>query len=358
MVRVRTPTSPPGDDGDEMTTAADDAAVEDAFEAHLAGRPVSDAAADAFPGLAAFSEAVRATATQPGRPSAALAELLVTGLLTDQSSPSTATARSAGSPPERRPARVRIRRRTAMFIPALFAKLLSAGAVAQAATGAGVAVVLVTGAGAVGALPDPVQNTVSSVVGAVTPFDLPSGEETAGDEPATDEPVVEEPTAEEPAVEDPAVEDPEAEQPVVEDPAAFDPEAWALDGPQDGQTFGQWVSLGAHNKALLGEDVRFGQVVSTWAHKKHLNADDLENEGVDLDQLTDTPDEPTTEVEPETGDAQQQATTQSGSHGKSGGHGKSGSHGNGSGKGATSTGTGSGKSGGNGNGNKGGNGKN
>jgi uncharacterized membrane protein YgcG len=331
-----------------MTTAADDAAVEDAFEAYLAGRAVSGAAADSFPGLAAFSEAVRATATQPGRPSAALAELLVTGLLTDQSSPSTATARSAGSPPERRPARVRIRRRTAMFIPALFAKLLSAGAVAQAATGAGVAVVLVTGAGAVGALPDPVQNTVSSVVGAVTPFDLPSG-----DEPATDEPVVEEPTAEQPALEDPAVGDPEAEQPVVEDPAAFDPEAWAVDGPQDGQTFGQWVSLGAHNKALLGEDVRFGQMVSTWAHKKHLDADDLENEGVDLDELTDTPDEPATAVESETGDAQQPATTQSGSHGKGG------SKGNGSGKGdATSTGTGkgSGKSGGNGN--KGGNGKN
>jgi hypothetical protein len=350
-VRERTPTSPPGDDGDEMTTAADDAAVEDAFEAHLAGRPVSDVAADAFPGLAAFSEAVRATATQPGRPSAALAELLVTGLLTDQSSPSTATARSAGSPPARRPARVRIRRRTAMFIPALLAKLLSAGAVAQAATGAGVAVVLVTGAGAVGALPDPVQNTVSSVVGAVTPFDLPSGDETAGDEPATDEPVVEEPTAEQPAVEDPAVEDPEAEQPVVEDPAAFDPEAWAVDGPQDGQTFGQWVSLGAHNKASLGEDVRFGQIVSAWAHKKHLDAADLENEGVDLDELTDTPDEPATEVEPETGDAQQQATTQSGSHGKGG------SKGNGSGKG-DATSTGNGKSGEHGNGHKGGNGKN
>jgi hypothetical protein len=344
-----------------MTTAADDAAVEDAFEAHLAGRPVSDVAADAFPGLAAFSEAVRATATQPGRPSAALAELLVTGLLTDQSSPSSETARSAGSPPARRPARVRIRRRTAMFIPALFAKLLSAGAVAQAATGAGVAVVLVTGAGAVGALPDPVQNTVSSVVGAVTPFDLPSGDETAGDEPATDEPVVEEPTAEQPAVEDPAVEDPavedpavedpEAEQPVVEDPAAFDPEAWAVDGPQEGQTFGQWVSLGAHNKALLGEDVRFGQIVSTWAHKKHLDAADLENEGVDLDELTDTPDEPATEVEPETGDAQQQATTQSGSHGKGG------SKGNGSGKG-DATSTGNGKSGEHGNGHKGGNGKN
>jgi hypothetical protein len=334
-----------------MTTAADDAAVEDAFEAYLAGRAVSGAAANSFPGLAAFSEAVRATATQPGRPNAALAELLVTGLLTDQSSPSTATARSAGSPPERRPARVRIRRRTAMFFPALLAKLLSAGAIAQACTGAGVAVVLVTGAGAVGALPDPVQNTVSSVVGAVTPFDLPSGEGTDGDEPAIDEPVVEEPTAEEPAVEEPAVEEPEAEQPVVEDPAAFDPEAWAGDGPQDGQTFGQWVSLGAHNKALLGEDVHFGQIVSTWAHKKHLDADDLENEGVDLDELTDTPDEPATEVGSGTDDTVQQATTQGGGHGKGKGDAKS--TGNGSGKGK-STGTGNGK----GNGNKGGNGKN
>ena len=41
-----------------MTTAADDSAAEDAFEAILAGRPVPERAA----GLAAFTGAVRASA--------------------------------------------------------------------------------------------------------------------------------------------------------------------------------------------------------------------------------------------------------------------------------------------------------
>ena len=100
-----------------MTTAADDIAGEAAFEAFLARRPVPEEAAD----LAAFAGAVRATATVPGRPNAALAELLATGLLTDQSMPSARTAPSAGSSPRR--SRVRRRRRFAMFLPALLAKL-------------------------------------------------------------------------------------------------------------------------------------------------------------------------------------------------------------------------------------------
>ena len=137
-----------------MTTAADDTAGEAAVEAFLAGRPVPEEAAD----LAAFAGAVRATATLPGRPNAALAELLATGLITDQSSPSTRTAPSAGSSPRR--SRVRRRRRFAMFFPALLAKFLSAGAVAQAASGAGIVVVALTGAGVVGVLPRPVHDTI------------------------------------------------------------------------------------------------------------------------------------------------------------------------------------------------------
>ena len=301
-----------------MTTPADDAAVEDAFEAYLAGRPVSTEAADIFAGLAAFSEAVRATATRPGRPNAALAELLVTGRLTDQSSPSLATARTAGSPPPRRAARVRIRRRTAMLFPALLAKLLSAGAIAQAATGAGLAVVVVTGAGAADVLPDPVQNTVSSVVETVTPFDMPSGEEPAVEDPATEEPVVEEPEAEQSVVEQPEVEQPEEEQPVVETPAEFSAAAW-LEGPQDGESFGAWVSNGAHHKAELGTDVRFGEIVSAKAHEKHMDAKDLAGEGVDLDELSDdAASKPTSEVEPATDDDQKVATSTRGNgHGKS-----------------------------------------
>jgi hypothetical protein len=59
-----------------MTAAADDHADEAAFEAFLAGRSAPEEAADSFSAVAAFAGAVRATATSPGRPNAALAELL------------------------------------------------------------------------------------------------------------------------------------------------------------------------------------------------------------------------------------------------------------------------------------------
>ena len=238
-----------------MTTAADDSAVEDAFEALLAGRPAPEGAA----GLAAFTEAVRTSATPPGRPSAALADLLATGLLTDQSSPSARTARSAGSPPVRS-SRVRIRRRTAMIFPVLIAKFLSAGAIAQAATGAGVVVVAFTGIGAVGALPAPVQDTFATVVETVTPLEAPTSDETAGTVP--DEAVVEEVTATEPTAEA-----------TVTEPAgdatetALTEEKWAEEGPAAGQSFGSWVSEGAHHGWVDGK------VVSEWAHKKNVRWD-------------------------------------------------------------------------------------
>src|SRR4051794_37930709 len=111
-----------------MTRAADDSAVEEAFEACLAGRPVVGEPAR----MAAFTAEVRSVATLPGRPNAALSELFATGLLTHQSAPSARTARSALGPAAA--GRGRTRRRIAMFFPALLAKLLGAGAVAQAAT--------------------------------------------------------------------------------------------------------------------------------------------------------------------------------------------------------------------------------
>jgi hypothetical protein len=237
-----------------MTTAADDTAVQDAFEAYLAGRPVPDEAADGFRAVAAFSEAVRATATQPGRPNAALAELLATGLLTDQSSPSARTARSAGAPPSRRDTRIRNRRRFAMIFPVLLAKILSAGAVAQAATGAGIVLVAVTGAGAVGVLPDPLQNTVATVVETVTPLDLPSedDEETVVD-PVTDE------VAEEEATDGT---DPEDGAPVEGAEGELTLEQWQ-EGPAPEQSFGSWVSAGARHGFVDG------QTVSEWAHKRN-----------------------------------------------------------------------------------------
>jgi hypothetical protein len=257
-----------------MTTAADDSAVEDAFEALLAGRPVPQGAA----GLAAFTEAVRTSATRPGRPNAALAELLATGLLADQSSPSVRTARSAGSAPERRRPRVRTRRRTAMIFSALLAKFLSAGAVAQAATGATVAVVAFTGVGAAGALPGPVQDTFATVVAEVTPLEPPTSEE------AAEEVVPEETVAEEVETTDEA---PETAEAAVA--------AWIEAGPDGYDSFGAWVSESANNAelraALLEGERNFGSVISKWAHDKGLGdeelAAELEAEGLELDDLTD-----------------------------------------------------------------------
>ncbi len=147
-----------------MTPAADTAA-EKAFEALLAGRPVPPGV-QGFGSVAAFTGAVRATATQPGRPNAALAELLTNGLIVDQPSPSSRTAKR--------------RRRRMWFFTAIIAKIASAGAVAQAATGAAIVLVGFTGAGAAGVLPTSVQHTFATVVDHVTPLTAPDPEQSAG----------------------------------------------------------------------------------------------------------------------------------------------------------------------------------
>lgn len=230
-----------------MTTAADDTAAEAAFEAFLAGRPVPEEAAGGSPAIAAFAGAVRATATLPGRPNAALAELLATGLLTDQPSPSTRTATSAGSQPRR--SRVR-RRRLAMFFPALVAKFLSAGAVAQAASGAGIALVAFTGAGAAGVLPEPVQDTFSSIVGT----------DTASDETAVPEDSTGTETGDVTDVTD--VEDPASTTPEVVPSTDLTVEDWEK-GPAPDQSFGDWVSEGARR------GYADGGTISEWAHKRN-----------------------------------------------------------------------------------------
>jgi hypothetical protein len=309
-----------------MTTAADDATVEDAFEAILAGRPAPRGAA----GLAAFTGAVRTTATSPGRPSAALADLLANGLLVDQSSPSARTARSAGTPPSRA-SRNRIRRRTAMFFPALLAKLLSAGAVAQAATGATVVVVAFAGAGAVGVLPGPVQDTFTAIVSDET-------EVTAEEEvPLEETPVVEEP------VEEPVEELPVEEVPVPVDEVPVDEpveptaeevvDAW-MDEEIVG-SFGAWVSGARHDADLMAairaSGHNFGYYVSQRAKEKGLTAEDLVEEGVALEggavveEPADAPE--VAETEPRT---QERGNRGNGNgRGNGGGNGNGGGHGNG-----------------------------
>lgn len=70
-------------------------------------------------------------------------------------------------------------------IAALVAKVASASTVAQATAGLGIAVAGVTGAGAAGVLPGPVQDTVAGAVEAVTPFELPHSAADASAHPRT-----------------------------------------------------------------------------------------------------------------------------------------------------------------------------
>jgi|tagenome__1003787_1003787.scaffolds.fasta_scaffold20810231_2 hypothetical protein len=222
-----------------MTTAADDASVEEAFEAFLADRPVPEQGAS----LAAFAEAVRSSAAAPGRPNAALADLLANGLLTDQPS------RSARTAPRRR-------RRVAMFFPALLAKVASAGAIAQAATGAGIVLVAFTGAGVAGALPDSLQHgfaTVASTVGVQVEDPQQSGETTTPAVPSASPP---DGTEVDGAVPD-ALDD--TDTPAADDEYTL--EDWE-EGPAPGQSFGDWVSEGARH------GYADGAVISQKAHEK------------------------------------------------------------------------------------------
>ena len=234
-----------------------------------------------------------------------------------------------------------------MIFSALIVKFLSAGAVAQAATGATVAVVAFTGVGAVGALPDPVQDTFATVVAEITPLEPPTSEE------PTEEVVPEEGVVEE--VETPEAGTDEAEAGVV------DVAAWIEAGPEGYDSFGEWVSASATNtdlrEALRAEGKNFGSVISKWAHDKGYDEDDLAAEGVNLDELTDAPTDPVAdevadEVS-ETDDTEVAATTvDRGSRGNG--------NGNGNGKATGGNGGGSSNGGGNGggSGNGGGNAKN
>src|SRR5215213_4821843 len=217
-----------------MTTAADDRTVEEAFEASLAGRPVPGEAA----GLAAFTSAVRSTATQPGRPNAALAELLSTGLLTDQSSPSTRTAPAAGPLPSRR-TRSRTRRRFTVIVPALIAKFLSAGAVAQGP-----------------------QETFDNLVGTnETAEPAEDITDTGGDDLAGEEKLAD-PTVVTPVEGSDESEEGETDVELTDAAAA---EAWATNGPADRsqEEFKKWLAEGAENGWVNG------QAVSKWAHERN-----------------------------------------------------------------------------------------
>jgi hypothetical protein len=141
------------------------------FDALLAGRATPP---DAAP-LAAFAQAVRATAARPGRPSAALAAMMPTGVFTEKGDPSARAASNATGPAPQ--ASGLPKWRSKMAVPQILAmalgKIAGASGVAQAATGVTIAMVSVTGAGAAGVLPPPVQDRVAAVAESLSPFDLP-----------------------------------------------------------------------------------------------------------------------------------------------------------------------------------------
>ena len=274
-----------------MTTAADDRAAEDAFEALLAGRPAPGGAA----GLAAFTGAVRDAADRPGRPNAALAELLSTGLLTDPSNPSARTAPAAGIPSG---SRGRTRRRFTVIVPALIAKFLAAGAVAQAAAGAGVVVVVVAGAGTAGALPEDAQTAFSDLTGIGETTEEPTDVLL----PPTEEVVV-------PVEGDGSLDPTDPTLPVVEVPESTD------DEPTDAEKAAAWAEAGkavttqAEFKAWLAEGKEqgwvTGQAVSAAAHARN---EARKAARADVEDTEETPEVEEPEVEePEVEDPEEDA---------------------------------------------------
>jgi hypothetical protein len=166
-----------------------------------------------------------------------------------------------------------------MFFPALLAKLLSAGAVAQAATGATLVVVAFAGAGAAGVLPGPVQDTFTSIVS-------DESEELPAEEiPAEEAPAEEIPAEEAPAEEAPAEDADESDE--------LDPVTAWMEAPIDG-SFGDWVSAARHDpelrSAIEESGHNFGYYVSQRAKQKGMTEEDLAEEGVDLGELEDTAD--------------------------------------------------------------------
>ena len=219
-----------------MTTPAADDAVEQAFEALLAGRPVPSEDG----GLVAFTEAVRASATAPGRPSAALAQLLATGLLTDQPGPST------------RPARTSRRRRSRMLAPALFSKLAAAGLAAKAATVTGVAVVGLTTVGFTGNL-GPAQHTFATLVDHATPFSAPDRTHPLSSDDGTQ-------TGDEPVTTPLDTSQPATSTETSGDASTADPSESGDDASKAAAPSGEDTSP--------AQPSNYGQQVSQWAHDK------------------------------------------------------------------------------------------
>ena len=316
------PYEPSGDDRGEMTTAADDSAVEDAFEAFLAGRPVPEEAAGTCvapsPGRSGrrrpsrggptppspncwppvFSPTSRARPPgRPDRPGARRARL---------PGPETETLRHVlPRPPRqvpvrrcRRAGRHRGRRRPRRRSPAP-APPASSGT--------------------------DVQDTLTVVVGdADETADRRGrrrGRRTADDDAGRPRPPVDE---------TPAGRDRRSSRQPVR--GGVRRRGVGRDGPTDDADVRRLGQPGRAQQGRLEAAARargddFGsQIVSQWAHKKRMTTDDLADEGVDLDELTDDRRPPVDDTADgaETGRRGRRPTTS--------GHGGGNGHGNGRGQ--------------------------
>lgn len=140
-----------------------------ALEAFLTGR---NGAADEIEPLALFADDLGTAMGGPGpSPTPHLALLLAEGFSSD---PRPATTQAGPPEPRRRKMLV------SELLTGLAAKLAGLGLAAKLGLGVGVAAASVGSAGAAGVLPGPVQDVLSTVVSAVTPFELP-GDDTTKD---------------------------------------------------------------------------------------------------------------------------------------------------------------------------------
>ncbi|MHB1712027.1 MAG: hypothetical protein ACYCV7_11590, partial [Acidimicrobiales bacterium] len=164
--------SEPGDYPSEMRKLRplDDRAIEAFFTGHFSP--------DADPLLDSFAQSVRTFADQAAPPPRGeLAAMLADGLITEKGD-LLVTAASNATGPHREASALPKWRRPSMTISALLSALLTKlGALGLAAKG-GLGIALASAglltAGAAGALPAPVQNTVAHVVGDVTPLTFPT----------------------------------------------------------------------------------------------------------------------------------------------------------------------------------------
>lgn len=161
-----------GDSDDEMLGHhhLDDETI----ESFLSGR---NPATEGLGPLAAFADDVQLAIDRPvPAPTVSLAAVLAKGFSTETGDlPATAASNVTGPAPQAAGLPKWRKRMVPQLLSGIAAKLAGLGMAAKAGLGLALAGASVTGAGAAGVLPDPAQNAVAEVVGAVTPFEFPDG---------------------------------------------------------------------------------------------------------------------------------------------------------------------------------------